>query len=222
VSHPDARRVSALDLLPAISCLALLPALAYGTDLLQKSRAGGVAVDWPAAPSSWQGPQAEVSTSWMPVFAHADAFSRAQYVDPSGSPVQVFVAAYREQRQGAKLVSYGNTLFGGDGRLQLLDEHVIASASGSWREALLRDRAGTQSIVWARYRIGDRIFLWPRGSQLWYGLVSFMARPVSSVVAVYAACKPDCASARSRLGEASARLAPSVRPIAREQGREAP
>jgi EpsI family protein len=201
-------RVSLVAGVAALACVAILPTLVYATDPLRA--AGAVRIVWAPAMEPWTGPQPSSDAGWQPQFAQASAQGQRQYVDPQGRSVQIYIVAYRAQRQGAKLLGYGNSLLGEQGGLRTTDEQVLRSVSGAWREQRLIDERGGESLLWSRYRVGARSFAYPRVSQLWYGIASLVSPAVSSLTALRAACQPDCAAARKRLAEVARTMQPAL------------
>jgi len=193
-----------------LACLGLLPLLAYGTDVARGQPTRGIEIDWPTARGEWNGPQRVRSSRWTPEFQNATTISRRRYLDASGETVELFVVAYRTQDQHAKLLGYGNSLLGSEAP-RLLDQRTVVGATGTWRQMTLVDSTGGESLLWSRYRIGDRSFVWSRASQLWYGIASLTTQPVSSLVAIRSACQPGCPAAAARLAQAAANLQPSLR-----------
>lgn len=195
----------------ALACVGLLPVLAYGTDLLRANTRADILIHWPEAPHGWQGPRPDVASEWSPRFVNPSVESLRRYIDPRAQAVEVFIVAYRAQTQDGKLLGYGNDLLGSPTRLQLQSQRIVDSAAGRWREAVAVDPTGARSLIWWRYRIGDRAFSEPRLSQLWYGVAALTGRPpLSSLTALRAACGPHCAAAREQLAAAAAQLQPSV------------
>lgn len=194
----------------ALLCLAALPSLALASARLQPA-AGPIAVQWPSAPVGWQGPLPARSSDWTPRFENASLVSAQYYLDAHGQAVEVFEAAYREQRQGAKLLGYGNSLLGSENAWRALEQQVEDGAGGAWAQMTVVDAQGRRALIWSRYQVGDHAFVRPRLAQLWYG-VAALARPVvSSVTALRARCLPGCAAAHQRLIELAARLPPVAR-----------
>jgi EpsI family protein len=198
----------------AFACLGFLPVLAYGTDLLRSKTHGDIFIRWPEAPQGWQGPRPEVAGEWSPRFVNPSVESLRRYIDPRAEAVEVFVVAYRTQTQHGKLLGYENDLLGSATQLQLQpqSQRIVDTVAGRWREAVAVDPTGARSLIWWRYRIGDRTFSEPRLSQLWYGLAALTGRPpLSSLTALRVACDPDCAAVREQLAAAAARLQPGVK-----------
>lgn len=191
--------------------LAILPALAYGMDWTHSGARTAVGIGWPAAPPGWSGPQPVAGGNWHPYFLNPGGESLARYTNRDGRSVEVFAVAYRVQTQRAKLLSYWNHLLGANGQLRRQSIRLVNSPSGPWRETLAVNPAGERSLIWSRYRVGNRIFVRPRLSQAWYGLEALALRPpLSSLVALRARCTPDCRSAGNLLRRASA-LRPAIR-----------
>jgi exosortase A len=218
---PAPSRVALGRLAVTLACLGLLPALAYGSQLLWPEKHTGVAINWPSVSHGWQGPRPDVASEWAPEFAGATAESLRRYVDDRGEAIEVFVAAYRNQTQHGKLLGYFNSLLGSSQRLHALSERIVSSPTGSWRQTTVVDGYGARSLVWSRYLVGERRFVRPRVSQLWYGIAAFTSRPVSAIIALRAGCVPDCSHAQARLAAATG-LQPNVRPTLRARGRSAP
>ncbi len=198
-------------LVVVLACMGLLPAISYGTDLWRSNTQERVGIRWPEAPQGWRGPVPDTVSEWSPRFLNASAQSLRLYIDPRARPIEAFAVAYRSQTQKAKLLAYGNTLFGGAARLQGRSQRIVGSPAGPWRETAAVDPTGVRSLIWWRYRVGDRLFTQPRLSQLWYGLASLTGSPpVSSLVALRAICSSDCGAAREQLAAAAAELQPTL------------
>lgn len=206
------RTLSLAHLAATLAVLAFLPAMAYGMDWAHSGKSMAVTIHWPTSPAGWSGPQPINGGAWQPHFKHPGGESMVGYTNVNGESVEAFAVAYRVQTQNAKLLSFWNHLLGEKKhRLQPKSVRIVNSPSGQWRQTLVVDRAGTRSLIWSRYRVGHHVFVRPRLSQLWYGLEALMLRPpMSSLIALRAACIPDCTIARNRLQRA-ARLQPALR-----------
>ena len=202
-------RPSVARCIAAVACLSVLPLVIYATDASRGQPAAGVAIDWPVA-TGWSGPQTVMPSRWIPVFQGATASAHRRYVDASGRSVEFFVVAYRRQRQGAKLVAYGNSLLG-EGGLRVLGGRIVDTPEGPWRERTIVNADGDRSLLWSQIRIGSRRFAWPRLSQLWYGVVAFASEPLTALVAVRASCEAGCGAAAARLASAAGALQPALR-----------
>lgn len=199
-------------LVVGLACLGLLPALSYGVDAVRSGGSSAVAIGWPDAPHGWRGPIPDTVSSWSPRFVNPSTESLRVYVDARGEPLEVFAVAYREQTQDGKLLGYRNDLLGSGKQLRARSQRIVASASGRWHETVAVDQAGAPSLIWWRYRIGSRVFIEPRLSQIWYGLATLSgSAPVSSLTALRIGCSADCRTARERLAAAAGRLQPVIR-----------
>jgi exosortase len=195
-----------------LAVLAVLPMLAYGMDWATSGGRTAVDIRWPTAPSGWTGPSGTSNSEWQPHFVYSSGDSLARYMDPAGEPVQAYAVAYRLQTQSAKLLGYWNDLLDGRPRpMQRQSLRVVASAAGRWQETVALDPDGSRSLIWTRYRVGSRVFVEPRISQLWYGLAAIVKPPISSLTALRAVCRPDCGAARTRLSAAAVWLQPALR-----------
>ena len=202
-------RIRIKPLLAALATLGVLPGAVYGMNAVRPIARPNVAIEWPAAPSGWQGPQAVGHSAWKPDYRNATAQSFQRYVSADGHGIEIFAVAYRRQTQAGKLLWWWNSLLG-RGHLRAVSARLVNGASGPWRQEMLVNAAGARSLIWVRYAIGARYFVHPRLSQLWYGIAAFTSRPVSSLTALRAGCRPGCAAARARLSVAAARLVPTV------------
>ena len=196
-----------------LAVLAVMPALAYGMDLAGTQASVTLTVQWPAAPAGWSGPVKANASEWQPHFVNASGESLTRYTDSAGVPVDAFAVAYRVQTQSAKLLGYGNDLLGYPQLMRQLSVHVVDSPAGPWEEIVTLNPYGSRSLIWTRYRIGNRSFVKPRISQLWYGLAAIVKPPLSSLTALRAACLPDCNAARTRLTQTAAWLRPGLRAV---------
>jgi EpsI family protein len=145
----------------------------------------------PVLPAEWRPAEASSST-WRPQFMQADQQQQTTYRRPDGATVDVHTALYRSQRQGKELSGYYNDVFAG--------LRLVGQAQGV---AQLTDAAGEQSLVRVYYAVDRRSFAGATEAQLWYALRSLLQlrSPASQVVAVRAACKPDCNAAATLLHE---------------------
>ena len=220
-ASPAAQRVSWAAFVVMLFCLGALPAFGYANDELRPVD-GAISVNWPAAPQGWNGPISVAASDWQPRYQNASLSSQQVYLDPRGLPVEVFVVAYRKQQQGAKLLAYRNSLSESDGRLLPLEEQIMSSATGPWRQNTVVDASGQRSIIWSRYYIGARAFVRPRLAQLWYGVAAMTTPVLSSLTALRVVCQPDCASAQERLASASVQLQPKLQVEALPKERRSP
>jgi exosortase len=194
-----------------LAVLAAMPATAYAMDLANSRADMAVTVQWPVAPKGWEGPTGTVASEWQPHFVDSSGESLKRYADPTGDSIEAFAVAYRVQTQHAKLLGYWNDLLGGPARMRQKSLRVVDSTVGRWQEIVGVDSDGSRSLIWLRYGIGNRVFVEPRMSQLWYGFAAFVRPPVSSLTALRTACVPDCNAARTRLMAAAPWLRPALR-----------
>ena len=205
------RGPSFIQMAVTLAVMALLPGLAYGMDWVHSGVHPAVHIEWPAAPAGWSGPEPVDGGGWRPQFFRPAGESLAKYTDENGRAIEVFEVAYRIQTQNAKLLSYWNHLLGNRPRLRPESVRIVNSASGRWRQTQVVNRSGLKSLIWSRYRVGNRLFVDPRLSQVWYGLDALALRqPLTSLTALRANCTPDCKVARVRLNTAAAELRPTL------------
>lgn len=208
-SPPSDRRTGFARMALAIGVLAVLPVLSYGMDWTRSI--APVTIHWPAAPKGWKGPHSAGLPAWHPRFFNPSGESLRAYTDTGGRDVEVFAVAYRVQTQSGKLLGYHNTLLGGGHALRSLATRIVNSSSGRWRQTLATDPAGARSVIWSRYRIGSHLFVDPRLSQLWYGVIALAHPPLSSLIALRTVCVPDCRAGEARLTAAAVALEPTFR-----------
>ena len=205
-------RLGMMPVAASVVALAVLPAAAYGMDWAHANESTLVSIDWPAAPAGWQGPSPALVSEWQPYYVRAGGQSLQTYRSPAGQSVQVFAVAYRVQTQHAKLLGYWNRLLGKSSTVQIQTQHVVDTTSGPWIETGVVDNAGSRSLIWSRYRVGSRIFVSPRLSQVWYGLAALINPPLSSLTAMRASCQPNCQTARNQLETLSRKVQPQILP----------
>jgi len=211
---PDPRRY-----VSAVACACALPLAVYGVRGPDESQ---VLIHWPLTPAAWEGPTLEPPSTWSPAFHNATMAALRMYRSSSGPSIEVFVVVYRTQEQGRELVNYDNALFGTQDTLSLEQERVVRAGGSGWREATVVDRDGKQSIILSQYRIGDRSFVSPLASQLWYGLTALRAPLPSSLVAMRTPCHSRCDAARERLEAFVPNLDPSRHLVSVVQGNSSP
>jgi EpsI family protein len=179
----------------ALAIAALAPLSAYSDSLGSTPDAAASVLRWPTGLAGWSGPLEEGYSDWQPTFAGAAATGLRSYRQPDGRAVWVYQALYRSQRQGAELVGGANTLLGADSGWST----AAAERTIDWQELRVRESPSRESILRARWRVDGREFVRPLASQLWYGLRAWRRPVPSSILALRAACEPDCATARVRL-----------------------
>lgn len=112
----------------------------------------------PSAPKGWSGPQ-ETNYGWQPQFQGADTLLHRMYTR-DGRQVSLFVAYYRQQRQGKELIHFDNKLYDGKQWWHVADAPVssprTATIAVPIHETYLRDLTGTRKLVWHWYSLAGR------------------------------------------------------------------
>lgn len=209
--QPSASPGRGVHVMLTLAALAAIPMLAYGMDWANSGATTAVEIQWPVAPTGWRGPSRASDDEWQPRFVNSSGESLTRYTYPAGESVEAFAVAYRLQTQRAKLLGYWNDLLGGPKRIRQESVRVVDSPAGRWQQIVALDSDGSRSLVWTRYRIGSRLFVEPRLSQLWYGLAATVKPPLSSLTALRTPCVPDCNAAQARLSAAAEWLQPALR-----------
>ena len=194
--------------LATLLTLAILPATAYGIDWAHTHDNPAVTIQWPKAPTGWEGPARVSGGPWHPYFVDASSQSMRVYTN-GGKSLQVFAVVYRVQTQQGKLLGYWNRLLGKSGDLGRQSQRIVDSPTGRWIETQVSDGAGGRSLIWSRYRVGTHLFVDPRLSQAWYGLAALLDPPLSSLIALRTICQPDCRAARARLSAVARSVQPT-------------
>ncbi len=148
--------------------------------------------------AGWSGPLPPDS-QWSPHFVGAAPQSRGQYRFGQ-TAVEVYIARYAHQVQGAKLVSSLNTLLGESwvplaaGRLAGRTE-----AGGIPARAVLAEvpGSGQRWVVSFVYKVGDVVTGSSAIAQLAYGTLSWTAPAPAEVVAVAVKCSSSCDAAEA-------------------------
>jgi len=152
----------------------------------------------PLAADVWQGPL-PASSQWRPVFVAPADERRAAYRTRTGT-VELYVNLYGEQRQGAELVYYVNTLLapGSWSRVWPPEVRRMPSASGPALAKL--EARGPDGSLWVLaygYQVGGWHTTLEPVVQMTYGLRS-IARPTpSGMVALASRCDTNCEAAQA-------------------------
>ena len=194
-SPPDPERYP--ELMRCASVVAMLVLLPAVSAVVRMAHAAPPAPAGADPPAPWHALAVDFRSSWLPIFAGADALRRQAFGNPAGDAVEVLSVAYREQRQGAELVGETSSLAGDE--LQPLDERVVSSAGGTFRETEAADRTGARSLIWWRYEVAGRNLVEPFAEQLWYGINAIVWKPPAGLIALRTACAGDCEHARRTL-----------------------
>lgn len=173
--------------------LVLVPAYGAGDDPTRGSL-GVSMLDFDAS-DRWLA--APASGDWIPVFPGADAESLVEFA-AGDEVVTAYTATYLRQRQGRELVGHESRIEGRaqgrfvrSSRRMAVVEPAVEVNESEWSSA-----GGGRALFWWTYQIGGRRFTSPLAAQVWYGISSLAGPPVSSVVALRAACASDCDRAR--------------------------
>ena len=190
----------------AVAVLVALPVANVALRLMRPAAPLAPGAD-PGAP--WVPALLDINTSWQPVYPGADRRQRQTFDNGTGDMVEVFSVSYLRQRQGAKLVGIDTSLTGRE--LLAGPEQTVAGPTGSFRETEVAERASPHAhyLIWSRYETAGRDFASPFPAQLWYGINALVSNPSASLVALRAACRPDCTLARRTLLEFAA-SAPAI------------
>ena len=184
-----------------VAVLVGLPAASAAVRLMRPAAPLAMAVD-PGPP--WVAAPLDINSSWQPVYPGADLQTRRAFTNGFGDTVEMFSVSYIRQHQGAKLVGMYTSLTGRD--LLPGPEQTVAAPTGPFHETEVAERASHDALylIWSRYETAGRHFASPFPAQLWYGINALVGNPRASLIALRAACRPDCASARRALLEFAA------------------
>ncbi len=157
----------------------------------------------PVAAGEWRGPLAP-DPRWMPTYPGASSWSRAAYRTAGGAEVQLYVAQYAAQREGAKLISFDNQLHSRE--WVLLRSGALESSSNAppvRRAATLR-LLTPRNQVWVvsyLYQVAGVVTASPVVAQLAYGTLSWTGALPSRLLAVAAPCGASCEGAERELAD---------------------
>ncbi|HET8728055.1 MAG TPA: exosortase A [Alphaproteobacteria bacterium] len=138
----------------SLSAVALGPA--YASLSVPPEPAAVAALTLPERVGEWR--RVEAAPDWRPVFAGADAEAVAMY-ERDGARVDLYVAWYARQRQGAEVAGAGNTLAAPPPWQRLTGTAASVAlpvAPGEASETRLAGPGGRQRLAWRWFRIGDR------------------------------------------------------------------
>jgi hypothetical protein len=202
-------RAELAGLASVVAILAALPALSAGLRIMHPAPPATDPVD---PGTTWRALPQHLGSAWRPVFPGADHQERQVFSNAAGDIVETLTVCYRTQRQGAELVGENSSTVGD--ALEVRAERVVSTPSGPFREREVADPEASdsesRSLIWWRYEAAGRTFVVPFAQQLWYGFNALVWQPPACLTALRAACRGDCAGARSRLREfiASSNLPP--------------
>lgn len=144
----------------AMACIAVVLVAPFAMSRTVVDREVSYIVELDRLESRWNGPVEQASRGWLPEFAGPTAQAFGTYRSDIGDSVDVYVAFYAEQSQGAELINAENRLF--DTSLWQLVAERAATTAGAFEHALpsavneidLRGARG-QLLLWYWYQIGD-------------------------------------------------------------------
>lgn len=197
--------------LVSIVALSMVPIAGLATAGASAPIATGTAYALPVTGDSWVGPLGVGRSEWRPNYEGATQEARAAYESGRFGTVQVYVARYGRQSQGAELVSHLNSIVG-SGREEAGTTRVTAKDGARFAESLAIDARGNEYLIWWRFDVGGREVLASLPAQLWSGLDAMAGRPMAGVIGFEAACLPDCDAARQALDDFAVSMAPSINP----------
>lgn len=182
-------------LLISLAALALVPAWNLLAPLKAAAPPSQDAL-LPRNPGRWLGPDPSIDGAWQPVFEGAHLSAKGDYID-DGRRLSLFTAVYLQQVQGRELVGYRNSI-AGEGVTVISEARIDVPVPVI--EAVIKSRAGT-AVVRYFYVVGGAATNRGVVAEVSYGLQSLSAAALSRVIAVRAACLPDCQSARAALDD---------------------
>ncbi len=158
IAQPGTTVFASRLVLTTLACILILSLGPAGVAWLNAAapQSGSVSLTAPAAVAPWSGPL-EGDPDWQPVFLGADGTLLRSYRWHE-QPVYLYMAYYRRQRQDAKLVSTGNTLFDGK-RWVYVGAQRMTLPLASGPQAVVATRvtsAYRKRLVWHWYWIGGR------------------------------------------------------------------
>lgn len=158
---PDRLRTSApaLPLGMAVAlCLAVAAVFpAWSAAVATRTPALPPRLDLPRVPG-WQRVPLDHAAPWSPYYPAADHFLLGRYADGQGAMVDVAVAVFARQREGAELVAFGTgVLREGDRWIRVADAPPIAGGRSMRIVAQARNGATVERVVATWYRVGDTI-----------------------------------------------------------------
>lgn len=184
----------------AVSCVLLLAGPAWARIIDGPADARSVTLTLPEI-SGWQGP-GDAGLDWHPTFRGATGERLAAYRAESAE-VDVYVAYYRRQHAGQKLIGYESQIGGTGWADRDPGEQGSAPATGEpVTERTLTDPRGKQRLLWSWYDVSGVRVTRPLEVKARQALGAFGGSAASDIVVLSSKCDSDCARARSVLGAA--------------------
>jgi EpsI family protein len=145
----------------------------------------------------------------LPRYVGADRAGAARYRDGKAA-VEVYVARYAAQRQGAELVNFFNSPAGRDATV--LARRAVGDGDAPVPAEELRVRQGFygQRVVWYSYSVAGWHTASPLAAKVYQALGRLRRRTDASVLVLSATCDSDCRSARTALASFARRAAPMI------------
>ena len=108
----------------------------------------------PDAPG-WRRAPLDTRAPWSPHYPAADHFLLGRYVDASGDAVDLSIAVFARQREGAELIAFGTgVLREADRWIRVEDQPPIAGGATMRITTTARDGAPAERVVATWYRVG--------------------------------------------------------------------
>jgi len=159
---------------------------------------------------------------WQPEFVNTTQYLTDRYA-VAGKPVDVHVAYYRQQQQGAELINVNNEF--ADGSVWIEEDTVVNHLEnpgvndGLTVTALtLRGPGGQRRLVWYWYNVGGRQTVSPVSAKLFEIVGLFTGRSDASMIAISTTCNPACAEAEPVLDSFLQEMYPSLEDLAGVSG----
>lgn len=131
---------------------------AYAETIASRNGAMTFTLAPPAAGGPWRLDQ-EADSPWRPTFKAVDADLLATYANDEGERVEVFIAYYTHQREGAEVVQFDNDLIDTDRWARASGRTIKTAIAGTPApaEQLRLAARGRQRIVWYWYWVDGRL-----------------------------------------------------------------
>ena len=127
---------------------------AWSTAVAGRAATLPTVVTLPEVPS-WSRAPLDGNAPWSPYYPAADHFLLGRYVDASGDAVDLSVAVFARQREGAELIAFGTgVLREADRWIRVADQPGIAGGSAMRITTSGRDGRLVKRVVATWYRVG--------------------------------------------------------------------
>jgi len=197
-AHPQSR-ARARTFAPVYLLGALAAAIGPGWMLVMPVRvAAAPNVSAPAGVDGWAGQAGSCRGRWRPQYPAADLTSKIEFTR-GRQAVCFYSATYLSQHQDKELIGYFSSIYDPDS--EVVSSVVRQAAGRTVNEIQLGSETAADRIVWYAYVVGEREIRRGIEAQLRYALGTLHGAPASSVYAISAPCRPDCAAARAALND---------------------